>query len=258
MIADYLINAFATLFLTVDSIGLAPMFLAVTAGTSSAVRRSIAVRTVSIAAVLLMVFLFGGKTLLSVLGISVPAFQVSGRLLLFYIAFEMIFARRQKRKSATADKLANPDTDDDMAEHSHDIAAFPLAIPLIASPASISAVILLASQASDTIELTGLIVVTLIIVGSCFAIVLLADHIERYMGNTVQLVLTRLLGVLLTALSVQFVADGVGRFSWFEKGAAPVWGRYSMDTEPPTPLTRPCGPTSPHGRGDQAGLKHSE
>ena len=210
MLADYLINAFATLFVTVDPIGLAPMFLAVTTGTSGVVRRSIAVRSVAIAAVLLMIFLFGGKTLLHVLGISVPAFQVSGGLLLFYIAFEMIFAQRQKRKSETADKLAH--TDDDSSDQSHDVAVFPLAIPLIAGPASISAVILLASQASDGIELTGLIVVTLAIVGSCFAIFLAADRIERLMGATVQLVLTRLLGVLLAALSVQFVADGARAF----------------------------------------------
>ncbi|PTW60100.1 multiple antibiotic resistance protein [Breoghania corrubedonensis] len=209
MLADYLINAFATLFVTVDPIGLAPMFLAVTTGTSGVARRAVAVRSVSIAAVLLMIFLFGGKTLLHVLGISVPAFQVSGGLLLFYIAFEMIFARRQKRKSDTADKLAHPDDDSDQ---SHDVAVFPLAIPLIAGPASISAVILLASQASDGIELTGLIIVTLAIVGSCFVIFLLADRIERLMGATVQLVLTRLLGVLLAALSVQFVADGARAF----------------------------------------------
>ena len=210
MLADYLINAFATLFVTVDPIGLAPMFLAVTTGTSGVARRAIATRAVSIAAVLLMIFLFGGKPLLHILGISVPAFQVSGGLLLFYIAFEMIFARRQKRKSDTADKLAHPD--DDSGDQAHDVSVFPLAIPLIAGPASISAVILLASQARGSIELTGLIIVTLAIIGSCFVIFLLADRIERLMGATVQLVLTRLLGVLLAALSVQFVADGARGF----------------------------------------------
>lgn len=210
MLADYLINAFATLFVTVDPIGLAPMFLAVTAGMRGPERRIIALRSIGIAAVLLMIFLFGGRTLLTVLGISVAAFQVSGGLLLFVIAFEMIFGRRQERKSDAADKLAH--SDDVPGEAPHDVSVFPLAIPLIAGPASISAVILLSSQATDGIELTGLIIVTLGIVGSCFAIFLLADKIERLMGATVQLVLTRLLGVLLAALSVQFVADGVRAF----------------------------------------------
>lgn len=216
MLADYLINAFATLFVTIDPIGLAPMFLAVTAGSKGAARRMIAVRAVVISAVLLMIFLFGGKPLLSVLGISVPAFQVSGGLLLFFIAFEMIFGKRQQRKSEAADKLSQsegePTNGHGDGQQAHDVSVFPLAIPLIAGPASISAVILLASQASDGVALAGLIAVTLTIIGSCFVIFLLADRIERLMGATVQLVLTRLLGVLLAALSVQFVADGARAF----------------------------------------------
>lgn len=209
MLGEYLINAFATLFVTIDPIGLAPMFLAVTAGMKGAQRRNVAVRAIVISAVLMMIFLFGGKSLLAVLGISVPAFQVSGGLLLFMIAFEMIFGRRQQRKSETADQLAHGDADHSGA---HDVSVFPLAIPLIAGPASISAVILLSSQATDGIALAGLIAVTLGIIGSCLVIFLLADRIERLLGDTVQLVLTRLLGVLLAALSVQFVADGARAF----------------------------------------------
>ncbi|WP_321340891.1 MarC family protein [Breoghania sp.] len=210
MLAEYLINAFATLFVTIDPIGLAPMFLAVTPGLVGPARRSIAIRATSIAAALLLAFIFGGKPLLNVLGISVPAFQVSGGLLLFVIAFEMIFGHRTERKSDTADKLAQPEADHH--GHAQDVSVFPLAIPLIAGPASISAVILLSSQAETSIELVGLIAVSLFILGLCFVIFLLADTIEKLMGATVQLVLTRLLGVLLAALSVQFVADGAMAF----------------------------------------------
>ncbi|WP_321504136.1 MarC family protein [Breoghania sp.] len=210
MLAEYLINAFATLFVTIDPIGLAPMFLAVTPGLAGAERRTIAIRAVCISAALLLAFIFCGKPLLTVLGISVPAFQVSGGLLLFVIAFEMIFGHRAQRKSDTADKLAQPEPDHH--GHGQDVSVFPLAIPLIAGPASISAVILLSSQAETGMELAGLITVALSILGLCFVIFLLADTIERLMGATVQLVLTRLLGVLLAALSVQFVADGAKAF----------------------------------------------
>lgn len=207
---DYLINAFATLFVTIDPIGLAPMFIAVTAGMSSIERKKIAIRATGVAVAILAGFLFGGSHLLSVLGISVPAFQISGGLLLLLIATEMIFGWRQQRKSEAAEKLANDETSTGV--HEHDVSVFPLAIPLIAGPASISAVILLASQAEDGIAFTGLIAVTLFIIGSCTVIFLLADRIDRLLGATVQLVLTRLLGVLLAALAVQFVGDGIRAF----------------------------------------------
>lgn len=210
MPTDYLINAFATLFVTIDPIGLAPMFIAVTAGMKSTERKKIAIRATVVAVAILAIFLFGGNHLLAVLGISVPAFQISGGLLLLLIATEMIFGWRQQRKSEAAEKLANDETS--TGHHEHDVSVFPLAIPLIAGPASISAVILLASQAPDGVAFAGLITVTLIIIGSCTVIFLLADRIDRLLGATVQLVLTRLLGVLLAALAVQFVGDGVRAF----------------------------------------------
>lgn len=210
MPADFLINAFATLFVTIDPVGLAPMFLAVTAGAKTAERRRIAVRATIVSLTILMIFVVGGNRLLSVLGISVPAFQISGGLLLLLIATEMIFGWRQQRKSEAAEKLANDDGA--TGHHEHDVSVFPLAIPLIAGPASISAVILLASQAPDGIAYAGLIAVIVGIIGSCFVAFLLADRIDRLLGATVQLVLTRLLGVLLAALAVQFVGDGIRAF----------------------------------------------
>ncbi len=207
MLADYLINAFATLFVTVDPVGLAPMFLAITAGATARDRRRIALRATLIGGCVLFVFLVAGKSVLDVLGISVPAFQIAGGLLLFLIAIEMVFEKRQKRKSESAGKAV---------VHHEDlqaIAVFPLGIPLISGPAAISAVILLSSQAPDPLAYAGLAGVIIVIVASCLLAFLLADRIERLMGDTASMVVTRLLGVLLAALSVQFVADGVRAFA---------------------------------------------
>ncbi len=206
---DYYINAFATLFVTIDPVGLAPMFLAITAGMSQADRRRVAIRATLTAAAILLVFYASGQTVLNVLGISVSAFRVAGGILLFLIAIEMIFGKRQQRKSETAEKAMEADTHQGSI---HELAIFPLAIPLIAGPAAISAIILLSSQAPDTLTYAGLGGVIAIILLSCLGAFLLADKIERLLGDTAQLVITRLLGVLLAALSVQFVADGILAF----------------------------------------------
>jgi len=207
---DFYINAFATLFVTIDPVGLAPMFLAVTAGMSTENRRRVAIRATITAAAILGMFYFTGQTVLNVLGISVSAFRVAGGILLFLIAIEMIFGKRQERKSETTEKAM------ESAEAHHatinELAIFPLAIPLISGPAAISAIILLSSQAPDTLTYAGLGGVITIILLSCLGAFLLAERIERALGDTAQLVITRLLGVLLAALSVQFVADGVLTF----------------------------------------------
>ncbi|WP_422376363.1 MarC family protein [Roseibium sp.] len=206
---DYYINAFATLFVTIDPVGLAPMFLAVTAGMSKSDRRKVAIRATVTAAGILLVFYASGQTVLNVLGISVSAFRVAGGILLFMIALEMIFGKRQERKTETAEKAVESE-----AHHGtvNELAIFPLAIPLISGPAAISAIILLSGEAPDTLAYAGLGAVIAIILLSCMGAFLLADKIERLLGDTAQLVITRLLGVLLAALSVQFVADGVLAF----------------------------------------------
>ncbi|MTH97225.1 MarC family protein [Roseibium sp. RKSG952] len=207
---DFFINAFATLFVTIDPVGLAPMFLAVSAGMSPADRRRVAIRATITGAAILLVFYVSGQAVLNVLGISVSAFRVAGGILLFIIAIEMVFGKRQERKTETAEKAV------ESVESHHgtinEIAIFPLAIPLIAGPAAISAIILLSSQAPDKVAYAGLGGVILIILGSCLLAFLAAERIERMLGETAQLVITRLLGVLLAALSVQFVADGVMTF----------------------------------------------
>ena len=205
LMTDFFINAFATLFVTIDPVGLAPMFLGVTAGLSAADRKRVAYRAVMIAGIILFIFLVAGQSALNVLGISVDAFRVAGGILLFLIAVEMVFDKRQKRKTETAEKAVESHPPADF----HEVAIFPLSIPLISGPAAISAVILLTGQAEDTLTEIGLAGVIAVILGSCLFAFLLADRIERLLGVTAQLVITRLLGVLLAALSVQFIADGI-------------------------------------------------
>lgn len=200
---DVIVNAFITLFVTIDPIGVVPIFLAITIGMSKSERRAVAWRGASIAGFILILSALGGKAVLTTLGISIPAFRIAGGLLLFYIAFEMIFEKRQERHEKTSHRAI---TVDDIAN----IAAFPLAIPLLAGPGGISATILLSGTLGNTWEgllvLIGIIILIMLIAAILFS---LGERLEKLMGNTGRMVLTRLLGVLLAALSVQFVADGV-------------------------------------------------
>lgn len=195
------INALATLFVIVDPVSLAPIFLVLTAGMTAAQRRRIALQAVFISFLILTGFTIGGRGLLAVLGISLAAFRIAGGLFLLWIAFEMVFELRQARKSATAETAH--------ADAAH-IAAFPLAMPLIAGPGAITAVMLLASRSGGTSAgLMGLIGTIAIVLGACLAISLLAMQLERLLGQTARVVLSRLLGILLAALAVQFIADGI-------------------------------------------------
>lgn len=212
---NYLMNAFATLLVTIDPIGLAPLFLAVSRGASPAMRQTIAMRASVIAAIILVGFALTGTAVLTFLGISLPAFRIAGGLLLFWIAFEMVFEKRERRKAASAEQARAATT---TGPHPHTalpqedlrhLAVFPLAIPLIAGPGAISATILLAAQAADALALVLLIALVLAMIASCYLVFIASDRVDRYLGDTGRSVLTRLLGVLLSALAVQFVADGV-------------------------------------------------
>ena len=200
---DFLLHALVTLFVTLDPISLAPLFLALTGGAAKAERRQIAVRACIIAALVLIAFAVVGEAILAFLGISLPAFRIAGGLLLFAIAFEMVFEKRTDRKATTAEKAA------DRSRDLRNLAAFPLAIPLISGPGAISATILLASQASGAFQQSVLVVTILLLIGVCLAVFLLAGEIDRFIGETGRVVATRLLGIILAALAVQFVADGV-------------------------------------------------
>jgi multiple antibiotic resistance protein len=202
MLLDFLTSAFVTLLVTVDPPGLAPIFLALTPGASRRERARIAVRAVTIAFCVTAGFAVVGDWLLRQLGISLPAFRIAGGLLLFWLAFDMIFQIGAERKTDTAEQA--------MQERFQDLAAFPLAIPLMAGPGAITATLLIAGRTGGDPLLFAILLATLaLVMAACLASFLLAERIDRLIGRTGNLVLTRLLGVVLAALAVQFVIDGV-------------------------------------------------
>src|SRR5882724_5800426 len=199
---DYLISALVTLVVVVDPVGLVPTFLAVTHGLPQQARRRIAVRASIIAAAILAGTALLGDWLLHQLGITLPAFRIAGGLLLFAVASEMVFGVRTERQSKQAE--------DALEEHLRNVAAFPLAIPLMAGPGAITATLLLAGQASGKpISLAVLIAVVVVVCALCFFCFAAAEQIGKILGVTGNVVMSRLLGVILAALAVQYVIDGV-------------------------------------------------
>src|SRR5215218_4805039 len=203
MLLDYISAALVTLLVTLDPVALAPIFVSLTRGMNAAERRRVALRASLIAFGILAFFGLGGEVLLRLLGVGIPAFRISGGLLLFWIAFEMVFERRNDRKQHTADIAITED-------HIRNVAAFPLAIPLMAGPGAITAVILLAGRANGRVFYLLTLILTIAIgVVCCFAVFSAAERVSRWLGVTGNVVLTRLLGVILAGLAVQFIIDGV-------------------------------------------------
>ena len=198
---DFFFNAFVTLVVVVDPIGLAPIFVALTRGMDAKHRREAAVRGTLIGAGILFVFALLGDSLLGFLGIGFPAFRIAGGVLLFVVALDMIFARPTGMRARTV-------RDQEEDSYNQDISVFPLAIPLISGPGAITTVLLYTngSDAAATAEILGVLVVVLLLV---LASLLLAGRIMRLFGETGANVLARVLGVLLAALAVQFVLDGL-------------------------------------------------
>ncbi len=199
-----IIAAFTTLFIIIDAPGLAPLYIALTQGMPSAQRNRIGLRACITAGILMLVFLFLGEAVLGFIGISMPAFRIAGGVLLFLTALDMLFQRRQARRQENADEGAQ--------EHHDDPSVFPLAIPLIVGPGAITTIILLAGQAhsgADFAAVAGVMAANLVIV---FLTFLAAPLIERALGKVGINIVTRLLGMLLAALAVQFILDGLTSF----------------------------------------------
>jgi multiple antibiotic resistance protein len=199
---DFIISALVTLLLVVDPVGLVPAFLAMTESLPRAARKQVAMRACLIAFGILVGSALIGDWLLYHLGIGLPAFRIAGGLLLFSIASEMVFGVRVERETRTAEQAVH--------ERVRNIAAFPLAIPLLAGPGAITAVILLAGRArGDLLALGGLFGVIVAVMAASLVVFLLAGRIGKLLGVTGNIVMSRLLGVVLAALAVQFVLDGV-------------------------------------------------
>lgn len=192
-----IVSAFVTLFLVVDPVGLGAMFLALTPQRSSRERAGVAAEACLIAVAILVGAALFGQWLLTVLSISMAAFRIAGGLLLLALAFEMVFGYRQSQAS------------DDGAQYSHP-GAFPLAVPLLAGPGAITAVILLRGRMEgDYLRLATLLGVIIVVLLLAYIIFRMSPLLGRILGPRGQVVFGRLLGVLLAALAVQYIADGV-------------------------------------------------
>jgi multiple antibiotic resistance protein len=200
---DALFSAFVTLLIVVDPIGNAPIFAALTHNMTPAYRRQMAVRGITLAMIILVVFLLIGELLLHTLGIGIPAFRIAGGILLFLLAIDMIFARQSGLRSTTVQEQQE-------AEHKRDVSVFPLAFPLIAGPGALTTVLLMTSPRPELPLLAGLLMVLLLVLAVTLMSLLSADRIMRVLGETGTNVITRLMGLILAALAVQYVLDGIG------------------------------------------------
>lgn len=200
--AAALITAFTTLFIIIDPLGLTPLFIALTQGMTPAQRRGVAMRACLVAGGLMVVFMLLGEAVLGFVGISMDAFRIAGGILLFLTALEMLFQRRQERK---ADNAAEIDVADDPS-------VFPLALPLIVGPGTITTLILLTGQANGAVDLFAIGGVCLAVLLIVFLAFLSAGALERLLGKIGLNIVTRVLGMLLAALAVQFILDGLRGF----------------------------------------------
>lgn len=198
---ELFISSFITFFVIIDPPGCAPIYAGLTTDASAQQRRSMAIRAVGVATGILLVFALFGEKLLKGLGIALASFQIAGGIMLFLIALEMVFEKRTQRREDRAAAVA--------LEEVEDVSIFPMAMPMIAGPGSIASVMLLMGGSNgferSLVVFAALAVVLLITLVALIA----AGPLMRLMGHKIEAVITRLLGVLLAALAVQFVIDGV-------------------------------------------------
>lgn len=205
--------SFTTFFVTVGPIEAALVFAALTRAASRPQRRLMAVKAALIATIILLVFAFVGEILLEQLGVLLAALRVAGGIILLLIGIDMIFARASGGLSATA-------TETEEAGHKEDISVFPLATPLLAGPGTMSAAILLAANTEGDVLLFFVVIVALLLVMAItLALLLLATHLQELLGVTANMVVTRVMGILLTALAVQSIIDGVVQSKLYPVGS---------------------------------------
>ena len=199
---DLFFSAFITFFVIIDPPGCAPIYASLTKGATTTQRRNMAIRATAVAAGILVVFALFGEQLLGALHIELNSFRIAGGIMLFLIATDMVFEKRTERREERAQKIID-------TPEIEDVSVFPMAMPMIAGPGSIASVMLLMSQ-NQGIERASVILAAL---GAVLVLTLIAlmaaGPIMRVLGDKVEAVITRLLGVLLAALAAQFVIDGL-------------------------------------------------
>ena len=199
---ELFVSTLITFFVIIDPLGCAPIYAGLSAGAPPAQRRAMAIRAVGVATLILLVFALAGEALLKGLGISLASFRIAGGIMLFLIALEMVFEKRTQRREDRAAKVAHdPEADD--------VSIFPMAMPMIAGPGSIASVMLLVAR-TNGIEATLVVLAAMgVILALTLVALLAAGPLMRLLGARIEAVITRLLGVLLAALAVQFVMDGL-------------------------------------------------
>ncbi len=201
VLTELFVSAFITLFVVIDPPGCAPIYAGLTKAAPPAQARNMALRATAIAAVILTIFAFFGEDLLNALHIQLDSFRIAGGLMLFFIAFEMVFEKRTQRRTERAEKVT--------ASEVEDVSVFPMAMPMLAGPGAIAAIMLLMNEANgmaQTLEVFAALAAVLVL--TAIALVA-AGPLIRLLGDKVEAVITRLLGVLLAALAAQYVIDGL-------------------------------------------------
>ena len=199
--SEVFFSAFITLFVVIDPPGCAPIYAGLTKGASPAQTRNMALRAAFIAGVILLGFALFGEQLLGALHIALDSFRIAGGLMLFFIAFEMVFEKRQQRREERADKVVE--------QQIEDVSVFPMAIPMLAGPGAIAAIMLLMNEASDLDDQLMVLGALVTVLAITMAALVAAGPLMRLFGDQVEAVVTRLLGVLLAALAAQYVIDGL-------------------------------------------------
>jgi multiple antibiotic resistance protein len=195
-------SALVTFMVIIDPPGFAPIFASLTRGTSQAHRRTMAIRSSLIAWAILMFFALLGKPMLQALGISLGSFRIAGGIMLFFIALDMVFERRTERREKRAEEIERtPETED--------ISVFPMAIPMIAGPGSIASAMLWVSRADTVFDIAVVLVAITVVMLITLVTLLAAGPLMRLIGEKVEAMITRILGVILAALAAQFVVDGL-------------------------------------------------
>ncbi|MBD2428512.1 MarC family protein [Phormidium sp. FACHB-1136] len=194
------VKAFLTLFVVIDPVGLVPLYLALVHDRSEEEQSQIAIRAVVVSAVILLAFGLTGAYVLHNLGISLQAFQMAAGVLLFKIALDMIFVHQERETQAEAEE----------AESRRDVSVFPLAIPLIAGPGSLASILVLSRESTNYyLGLSVVLAAAAIVILLCYLFLLLSRPMAKVLGQIGINVVTRVLGVLLAALAVQYIVDGL-------------------------------------------------
>jgi multiple antibiotic resistance protein len=200
---DDFVSALVIFLVVTDPVGLVPVFLGLTQGFDGPRKRLIAIKGCCISFAIIVFFAYFGDLVLSSLAIGMPAFRISGGALLFWIAFEMLFEARGERKERTA-------TEARTEEEAHDLAVFPLAIPLIAGPGAITSTLLLMDRYGGSVAGQGMVLGAAALTLAGLALLLVAaELVNRLLGRTVIHTVTRVLGIVLAALAAQTIISGI-------------------------------------------------